>query len=146
MLRCAFQCSAMANLPRWALVWTESNFSSFQNYLTHYATPDEIPDLLQLPMKTHRSNPPPFGPQPTNLHTVVDVHGVPRYLPEIPCDEAVCDRCREGRGGYQFRWVDSRWTPAASCDMTVDKATHWRNVTKHAWPVGMRYRPSNPLQ
>ena len=30
-------------------------------------------------------------------------------IPTRPCADQVCERCRTGRGGYQFKWYHVRW-------------------------------------
>ena len=70
------------------------------------------------------------------------IHGKEYVMPEMPCEEINCERCRTGRGGYRFWWVDERWTPAA-CLLTEDYAAFRREIAK-PWPTGLiRSLPDN---
>ena len=58
-------------------------------------------------------------------------------LPQKKCKEADCKRCTQGCGGWQFRWVDKRWTPrsALRTDRTPDVVY---KLVEKAWPEGVR--------
>ena len=57
------------------------------------------------------------GIVPQEVPMTVTARGVKVEFPTRPCMEGNCQRCISGRGGYQFRWVDSRWTPRAALDL-----------------------------
>ena len=68
--------------------------------------------------------------------TTLRFKGQERQLPAVPCTEDGCKRCREGLGGYQFRWCDHRWTPSAALDLTIPPDRLEEEMYK-PWPHGM---------
>lgn len=124
---------AMANRPRWQLCWSPANLLSFEVYFEHIASPEEQDELVHLPHVLHRPVP---DPPPVS---VLNYRGQPTRMPWIHCRENNCKRCMSGRGGYQFRWVDTRWSSESVLDTTVGAATHWER-NDLPWPAGIRKR------
>ena len=61
-------------------------------------------------------------------------------LPEVECIAEDCPRCKEGRGGYAFYWLDPRWTPEAAIDLT--QTAHELNEEANTpWPRGILREP-----
>lgn len=64
------------------------------------------------------------------------------------CSDAACPRCSTGAGGYKFRSVSSRWTPAGSFCYPPEAAATTGTLAKtpgaarffcqrHTWPIGL---------
>ena len=132
----------MAALPRWQKCWSSYNLSSFLTWIRCYATEDEKQSVLQLYILEHRRAPTPEwltakGVVPQEVPLQVTVHGEKFDLPRKRCLKITCERCMSGRGGYQFRWVDQRWTPCAALDLTLTPGQV--QVEMYAlWPHGLR--------
>ena len=125
----------MAAGPRWEMCWSTSNLTSFLTWFHKFATRTEQEETKHLHVLIHRMDTGPF--LPTEIPIAVTIEGVHTPLPTIPCEEVGCERCRIGRGGYQFRWVDPRWTPEISKDMTLSPMEHFQK-TSEPWPRGVR--------
>ena len=131
----------MANLPRWQMCWSQANLGSFLSWFTHYATADEQEEALHLHIVQHRSGPSPLlaargiFPQEVPIGLTL-ASGVKCNMREFPCADVGCRRCAEGRGGYQFRWCDPRWTPSAALDLSLSPQELQREIYK-PWPRGM---------
>ena len=76
------------------------------------------------------------GVVPQDVPLQVTLMGVKVNFPQRCCSEPHCERCTSGRGGYQFRWVDRRWTPSAALDLTLTPQEVEREMRK-SWPRGL---------
>ena len=129
----------MAHFPDWEKCSTPANLTSFMTWFHQYTTAEEQKDTLFHFSVEHRQAPTPAGLATRSLqpHTVpfqVTVHGSMVLLPVRQCLEPNFRRCREGRGGWQFKRADWRWTPRACLHLTPDQ--HKRDIYK-PWPQGM---------
>ena len=89
----------MAALPRWIDNDTLDSAAMLSAYLgwAAGATKDEIKDTVPyLWLIEHR---------PASEAPVIGGFQMPMRL----CATPACARCASGKGGYQFRWADSRW-------------------------------------
>ena len=123
----------MAHWPRWQIVHSELNFSSFATYISDYATEEEVRDLLELYVVNHR---PFITPGFTHVPMCVTFQGVHFELKDRLCTEQFCERCTAGRSGWQFRWVDARWTPQCALNLKLSKQEAWEQSGEE-WPVGI---------
>ena len=82
------------------------------------------------------------GAVPQRVPTTYVFRGERIPMPVRQCTQPNCDRCTTGRGGYQFRWVDARWTPRAAMDLTLNPE-QVRRAMGRPWPMGMRVSPSS---
>ncbi len=128
----------MAQLPRWQLCWSESNLTSFLYWFKHLASEDEQADALFLPMLIHYGG--PFAGIAEHVPVTLEFRGVVHEMREEMCRERDCERCSMGRGGWQFRWTDPRWTPQASLHLTLDPLSQMEESSK-PWPLGCHGAP-----
>ena len=130
----------MAALPRWEKCWSPYNLTSFLTWMGHYASEAEKEEAMQLFTVEHRRDTPAWlvarGITPEEVPLQVTVGGVKVDFPQRQCEEPGCERCATGRGGYQFRWVDSRWTPAAALDLSLNPQELQVEMYK-PWPRGL---------
>ena len=135
----------MAALPIWRDCWSSYNLQSFQVWFEHYATQEEQESALQLYVVDHRAQTSPWlasrGIVPRSIPVSLSMRGSRVSLPHRLCDQPQCARCLSGRGGYQFRWVDSRWTPHAALDLTLTPQQVLQAMDR-PWSIGMRTIPS----
>ena len=128
-------------MARWQLCWSSYNYQSFRAWFHHHATETEQEEALQLYTVEHRRTTPQWllamGVVPQDVQATFKFRGQGRHLPAVPCSEAGCERCATGRGGYQFRWVDARWTPRAALDLSLTPQQVAQEMYK-PWPQGMR--------
>ena len=129
--------ATMASPPRWQLCYSTPNLDSFTIYIRYYASDAEIVELLQLPVVYHRSA---FDGVATRLAIGVMVGQQWTALPRMECQSPQCERCRIGRGGYSFCWVDERWTPVAAMDVTLSQE-RLREESSKPWPTGILQAP-----
>ena len=132
----------MAALPRWQKCWSSYNLSSFLTWIRCYATEDEKQSVLQLYILEHRRAPTPEwltakGVEPQKVPLQVTVHGKAIVLPKKLCSEVNCWRCTSGTGGYQFRWVDPRWTPRAALNLKLTPDGVKDEMYTKPWPHGL---------
>ena len=120
----------MADLPKWQECWSPANLMSFRVYFEEYATDEEQDELVKLPFLQHKpiSDPPAF--------VMLRYHGEPFEMRWSVCKKDDCPRCISGRGGWQFRWVDKRWSSESVLDTTKNPLEHEVMNTKQ-WPVGI---------
>ena len=92
----------MAHLPRWggSDVDSQAMVSAYLHWISKAEASEAEALLPYLWMVNHRNE---WGPPPSPPRA----HG--RDIPTRPCSEEGCQRCHRGEGGYQFRWIDSRW-------------------------------------
>ncbi len=139
----------MANLPRWENCWSSYNLTSFLAWFHSHASPAEQQEALGLYIMVHRSGPSPMlrelGIVPREVPCTVQLHdGTQVALPRRECPGFDCARCSAGRGGYMFRWIDSRWTPSAALALHLNPQEVAVEMYK-PWPRGMRsMRPQAP--
>ena len=130
----------MAALPRWEKCWSSYNLTSFLTWMGHYASEVEKEEAMQLFTVDHRRGVPAWlvarGVIPEEVPLQVTVGGVKVDFPKRPCQEPGCERCITGRGGYQFRWVDARWTPTAALDLSLNPQEVQVEMYK-PWPRGL---------
>ena len=127
--------------PVWQMCWSSWNFSSFMVWFNQYATLEEQRAASDLYMVVHRQKPSEFLEAHGIIPEEVDVNfvrrdGVSVHLPRLTCKDVGCRRCDEGRGGYQWRWCDPRWTPSSVLDMGLTP----QEMAKEAyrpWPRGL---------
>ena len=138
-----FSCSAvvkMADLPRWKKCWSSYNLTSFLTWFRSYATLKEQQEAMHLYTVEHRRIVPAWlsarGVVPEDVPLQVTLMGVKVDIPHRKCSEQNCERCISGRGGYQFRWVDRRWTPSAALDLTLTPQEVECEMRK-PWPRGL---------
>ena len=133
--------ATMAHAPRWQQCFTVPNLDSFTNYIAFYATAAEVEELVLLPVVYHRGN---WDGIATRIPIGVMIKGRWTPLPEAECSGQDCERCRAGRSGYAFYWMDPRWTPEAAIDLTM---THeeMRAESNQPWPRGI-LQPPLPAQ
>lgn len=105
----------MAKRPRWGECWSVPNLDSFTAFFAFYASDDEAQELSHLPVVYHRGA---LDAIAIRVPIAVQRNGQYITLPQEDCLLFGCERCRSGRGGYQFRWIDDRWTPEAALDMS----------------------------
>ena len=136
----------MAHYPRWRELWSTYNLSSFLTWFHHYATEEDKQSVLHLFTVEHRRATTPgwlaanaFIPQEVPLQ--VTVNGKEFALPKRRCSEDNCERCISGRGGYQFRWFDQRWTPLAALDLKLTPEQVNFEMYNEPWPRGLRAIP-----
>ena len=133
----------MAALPIWGDCWSAYNLQSFQIWFAHYATEAEQESVLDLYVIEHfKEDPVLFGVRlPTeSVPVTLSFRGAHVQLPRRACSQADCRRCSQGHGGYQFRWIDSRWTPRAALDLTLNPRTAMQAMDS-PWPRGLRSIP-----
>ena len=130
----------MAAMPRWEKCWSSYNLTSFLTWFGSYATEEEQLDAMQLYTVEHRRTVPAWlsarGVVPQDLPLQVTLMGVKVNFPQRCCSEPHCERCTSGRGGYQFRWVDRRWTPSAALDLSLTPQQVQVEMRK-PWPRGL---------
>ena len=134
------RCDALATMstpPVWRTVFSVPNLDSFQNFLAFYASTGEVQELLQLPVVYHRSS---VDGLVLRIDIGVVINGNWTALPARDCASDSCDRCRTGRGGYAFCWVDPRWTPEAALDLT-QTPLEMRHESSEPWPRGILGAP-----
>ena len=120
------------------------NLHSFQIWFEHYATEAEQQSALALYVVEHREHTPildGLGIVPQTIPVTLRARGQQHTLSSRPCEASSCARCLAGRGGYQFRWVDSRWTPRAALDLSLNPQQVLRAMQR-PWPHGMRTIPA----
>lgn len=115
-------CRTLTRNPEWLTdgnVLSDLNFAAFMVFLSNYATLTEAQELaVLLPVVNHRHDDAQLrlmvGPviihetEPQTIH----VESSTRIrTTSIQCTEMECSRCRNGTGGYMFRWVHPLWTP-----------------------------------
>ena len=132
---------SVGSAPEWKMCWSTWNFTSFLVWFGEYATLPEQYDTSALYMVVHREQPSPFliasGIVPEEVETPLRRRdGTTAHLPRLVCMDVGCRRCDEGRGGYQWRWCDPRWTPSAALDMQLNPLELARECYK-PWPRGM---------
>ena len=127
-------------MPRWEKCWSPYNLTSFLTWMRHYASEEEKAEVMHLYTVEHRKSVPAWlaarGIIPQEVPLQVTIGGVQVDFPKNPCDERGCERCRSGRGGYQFRWVDPRWTPQAALDLSLSPQQVQTEMYK-PWPRGL---------
>ena len=130
----------MAHFPRWGMCWSPPNLTSFLTWFRDYASVDEQAAALQLHIVNHRQACSPIllacGITPEELPVLVRYQGQSVPLPVTDCTEPNCHRCITGSGGYQWRWLDQRWTPQAARDLTLTPEQLQQEIYR-PWPVGM---------
>ena len=134
----------MAAFPRWSECWSSYNLQSFQIWFQHYATEHEQQSVLELYVVEHRALTPildSLGLVPVTIPVTLSMRGTSVTLPTQPCRQPGCARCVSGRGGYQFRWIDSRWTPRAALDLSLNPQQAVEAMGR-PWPHGMRSIPA----
>ena len=117
-------CPALADMrrpPRWRQCWTTSNLESFIVYCNFYATEEELEELLKLPVVYHRGA---MDGIVTRVPIGLQVKKQWVALPQATCNWQGCMRCEHGVSGFAFYWVDERWTPECSLDLTMTKNDH----------------------
>ena len=138
--------SIMAQMPIWRQCWSTYNLHSFQIWFEHYASEAEQQSVLGLYLVEHREGPSPLldrlGLVPQTIPVTLKAGGREYTLPTRLCEEVSCTRCLHGRGGYQFRWVDDRWTPRAALDLSLSPQ-EVLNAMRSPWPRGSRTIPPN---
>ena len=139
----------MAALPRWEMCWSAFNLTSFLTWFGSYATEEEQIDAMQLYTVEHRRVVPSWllthGVVPQEVPLQVTLMGATVYFPQRRCSEPECERCTTGRGGYQFRWVDRRWTPSAALDLSLTPQQVQVEMYK-PWPRGLLPIPRKRMQ
>ena len=139
----------MAALPRWDMCWSAFNLTSFLTWFGSYATEEEQIDAMQLYTVEHRRAVPAwlsaYGVVPQDVPLQVTHMGVKVNFPRRCCMEPNCERCSTGRGGYQFRWVDRRWTPSAALDLSLTPQQVQVEMCKR-WPRGLLPIPRERMQ
>ena len=67
---------------------------------------------------------------------VLIIDGKNHNMITVPCTQEDCERCLNGKGGYQFRWIDPRWTPEAAIRLHAHpwQVQEW---CKEPWPIGV---------
>ena len=92
----------MAHFPRWiddSSVDSQAMFSAVLWFQYSYPDQYELHGLQELFMVEHK----PYM-------DMVELNGErPLKHPWKACTQLHCKRCRDGQGGYQFRWYDTRW-------------------------------------
>ena len=135
----------MAHFPRWGVCWSSYNLHSYLIWFEHYATEDEQQSVLELHMVEHAAKTPALdamGIIPRTIPVTLSSRGTSTELSSRPCKQSLCERCREGRGGYQFRWIDSRWTPRAALDLSL-RPHEVLVAMDRPWPDGSLRIPSS---
>ena len=122
---------------RWRQCFSELNLDSFLVYVANYASADEIVELKTYPVVYHRFR---YDELAVRIPVGVTVDGVWHALPEVACDAPDCLRCTTGRGGFQFCWIDGRWTPEAALDLTQTRFEA-AMAAQNAFPEGCLKRP-----
>ena len=139
----------MAALPRWEKCWSSYNLTSFLTWFGSYATQQEQIDAMELYTVEHRRVVPAwllaYGVVPQDLPLQVTFKGAKVNFPQRRCSEPECERCTTGRGGYQFRWVDPRWTPSAALDLSLTPQQVQDEMCK-LWPRGLLPIPRERMQ
>ena len=139
----------MAAMPRWEKCWSSYNLTSFLTWFGSYATEEEKLDAMELYTVEHRRAVPAWllarGVVPQDVPLQVTHMGVKVNFPRRCCMEPNCERCSTGRGGYQFRWVDRRWTPSAALDLSLTSQQVQVEMYK-PWPRGLLPIPRKCMQ
>ena len=133
--------------PQWRLCWSPWNYTSFITWFGNYASADEQREVLGLYMVVHRQKPSELlqarGIVPQELEPSLRLRdGSVHQLPSLPCQDVGCKRCDEGRGGWQWRWCDKRWTPSAALDLALTPQELQTEMYR-PWPRGLL--PSKPV-
>ena len=98
--------AAVQPLPQ---VYTPANHMNFLHW-AKTATANELRLVLRLIHSVeHRCN---FGPPPPSPAVHRPDIEMTIVVPSKRCTEADCERCRTGRGGWQFRWAGPWLCPA----------------------------------
>ena len=130
----------MAHYPRWGMCWSSPNLQNFLTWFHEYASVEEQTAVLQLSIVNHREALPALltmlGCTPKLLPVSVRYKGSSVPLLATACTERHCHRCMTGGGGYQWRWLDQRWTPQAARDLNLTPEQLQQEIVK-PWPVGM---------
>ena len=139
---------SMAHMPRWDICWSSYNLTSFLTWFRSYATEEEQLGALHLYTVEHRRTVPKWlaarGVVPQDVPLQVTYKGAKVDFPQRKCSEPGCERCASGRGGYQFRWVDRRWTPSAALDLRLTPLEVQDEMYK-SWPRGLLPIPRDRL-
>ena len=127
--------------PQWRLCWSPWNYTSFLTWFSTHASADEQREVLGLYLVTHRQKPSEYlqarGIIPQELQPTLRLQdGSAHQLPQLPCQDVGCKRCDEGRGGWQFRWCDPRWTPSAALDLALTPQELQAEM-RRPWPRGL---------
>ena len=134
----------MADYPRWDICWSTSNWSSFCTWMEHYASEEDKQNCIQLHIVNHKQKTNPdldaMGLKPEKIPQTFVVNGERVTFPERLCQTPNCKRCLTGRGGWQFRWIDRRWTPEESLNLSLNPLEHHEAVSQ-PWPMGMLMPP-----
>ena len=89
----------MAALPRWIDDSTVDSHAMLSAYLWfRWKYPQEARSVGPLPIFEHFYS-----------AEMGDLAVAPEGTVEVFCKIPGCERCLQGRGGYMFRWYDSRW-------------------------------------
>ena len=86
-------------------VLSDFNFSAFLQWCSKCSIADLEEAIRECPVTDH------FSPFQT-LPMIVNRENQQYAISSIQCNDATCSRCREGRGGYQFKWIGP-WTDEA---------------------------------
>ena len=135
------RCDALARMarpPQWQTVFADPNLDSFTSFIAHYATEEEVAELVLLPVGYHQSA---FDGIVTRIPVGVRVGEQWVFLPEAECTTEDCPRCRRNVGGYSFHWLDPRWTPEAAIDLT-QSVEEMRYEAVMPWPRGILREPN----
>jgi len=87
-------------------IYSEDNLSLFLAWLEHGTVNEDnkVRVLQHCHLVNHSSA---FPAEPI----LITLAGARHELPQRPCAQEACARCQNLRGGYQFRFVSSFWTP-----------------------------------
>ena len=95
----------MAHYPRWIEEDTVDTVAMYMAYLAYrqHCSPREQAALDALTIVQHKAS------VAKELFPIVNDLTQIGPLRHTQCTLEKCPRCMGGRGGYQFRWYDSRW-------------------------------------
>ena len=82
-------------------VLSSFNYACFQHWARD-CSKDELRRVMQTIFTIEHNDPFVAYEQPTIIRGI--------QLPRRYCEQPQCPRCMDLRGGYQFRWLDPRWT------------------------------------
>ena len=120
----------MADLPRWEhpTVYSPAMCMAFKSYhdgLKAQEKFEEYEQLQQLYVVRHRYKD-EDGVRAASYSTGSTGHG----QAERPCQEAECDRCQNGRGGWAFRWYSPLWYDSYVV-LSQEKPGSWTLARRH---------------